>query len=172
MNRNIRGAGRSRPNGLAWLLILGLSVSWIDRASGQTADRMPASANPAAHVYPALGMTAERRVDVAWNRFYDHTGLGAILEKLHRAFPDLTRVYSVGKSVEGRDLWCLEVSAMKVGNPARKPGIYIDGNIHGNEVQAGEVVAYTAWYLCHQYGRVEKVTELLEIGRASCRERV
>jgi hypothetical protein len=40
--------------------------------------------------------------------------------------------------------------------------MYIDGNIHGNEIQAGETVAYTAWYLCHQYGRLEKVTELLD----------
>jgi len=40
--------------------------------------------------------------------------------------------------------------------------MYIDGNIHGNEVQGGEVVAYTAWYLCHQYGRLEKVTALLD----------
>ncbi len=40
--------------------------------------------------------------------------------------------------------------------------MYIDGNIHGNEVQAGEVVAYTAWYLCHQYGRLDRVTALLD----------
>src|SRR6185436_11288057 len=44
----------------------------------------------------------------------------------------------------------------------RKPAMYIDGNIHGNEVQGGEAVAYTAWYLCHQYGRLDKVTELLD----------
>jgi len=55
----------------------------------------------------------------------------------------------------------LEVTARNIGDPERKPGMYIDGNIHGNEVQAGETVAYTAWYLCHQYGRLEKVTELL-----------
>ena len=27
-----------------------------------------------------------------------------------------------------------------------------------------EVVAYTAWYLCHQYGRLERVTQLLAHG--------
>src|SRR5688572_9784674 len=112
--------------------------------------------------FPALGMVAERKVDVAWNRFYDTAGLADILKKLHEAFPKLTTLYSVGQSVEGRELWCLEVSAKEVGDPKRKPGMYIDGNIHGNEVQGGEVVAYTAWYLCHQYGRLEKVTELLD----------
>lgn len=114
------------------------------------------------HIYPALGIVAERKVDVAWNRFYDHAGLSEIQKKLHDAFPKLTKLYSIGQSIEGRELWCLEVTAKEVGDPKRKPGMWIDGNIHGNEVQGGEAVAYTAWYLCHQYGRVEKVTELLD----------
>ena len=114
------------------------------------------------HTFPALGASDIRKVEVAWNRFYDHEGLATILAELHRAFPELTKLYSIGTSSEGRDLWCLEVTAREVGDPDRKPGMYIDGNIHGNEVQAGEVVAYTAWYLCHQYGRLDKVTELLD----------
>ena len=117
---------------------------------------------PAGHVFPALGATAERKVDVAWNRFYDHAGLSAILRELHAAFPDLTSLQSIGQSTEGRDLWCLEVTARHVGDPDRKPAMYIDGNIHGNEVQAGEVVTYTAWYLCHQYGRLSRITELVD----------
>jgi hypothetical protein len=144
-------------------LILAVGVVMLASTRGaDVADRTPPPGNLAAHAFPALGMVAERKVDIAWDRFYDSEGLAAILEKIHRAFPDLTRVYSVGKSVAGRDLWCLEISAFKVGDASRKPGMYIDGNIHGNEVQAGEVVAYTAWYLCHQYGRLDKVTELLD----------
>jgi hypothetical protein len=131
-------------------------------ALAQSRTRKPKADNPDKHAFPALGMSAERKVHVAWNRFYDHAGLGAIMARLHKAFPDLTRLYSIGKSTQGRDIWCLEVTARNVADPNRKPGMYIDGNIHGNEVQAGETVAYTAWYLCHQYGRLEKVTELLD----------
>ncbi|UCD53488.1 MAG: hypothetical protein JSW27_12705 [Phycisphaerales bacterium] len=114
------------------------------------------------HTFPALGASDERKVEIAWNRFHDHEGLRTILTRLNMAFPELTKLYSIGVSSEGRDIWCLEVTARNVGNPDRKPGMYIDGNIHGNEVQGGEVVAYTAWYLCHQYGRLDKVTELLD----------
>lgn len=130
-------------------------------ALAQISDRKPDDNDPAKHSYPALGIGAKRKVDVEWNRFYDHAGLGAILARLHKEFPELTRLYSIGKSVEGRDIWCLEVTSRK-GDAKRKPGMYIDGNIHGNEVQGGEAVAYTAWYLCHQYGNLEKVTELLD----------
>jgi len=125
-------------------------------------DVQPKASNPADHSYPTLGISAQRKVPIAWNRFYDHAGLGAIMAQLHKAFPDLTRLYSIGKSSQGRDIWCLEVTAQNIGDPNHKPGMYIDGNIHGNEVQAAETVAYTAWYLCHQYGRLEKVTSLLD----------
>lgn len=144
---------------LFFLFILSVFV-----ASGyaQVRSRRPRGGNPAKHAFPTLGMSAERKVPVAWNRFYDHAGLTAILARIHRAFPELTKLYSIGKSTQGRHIWCLEVTARNVGDPDRKPGMYIDGNIHGNEVQAGETVAYTAWYLCHQYGRLDKITSLLD----------
>jgi hypothetical protein len=145
-------------DGLIFLFVI---LMFAGITLGSESSRRPRVGNPARHSYPALGAGSERKVRVAWNRYYDHAGLTAILARLNRAFPKLTRLYSIGKSTQGRELWCLEVTARDVGDPDRKPGMYIDGNIHGNEVQAGETVAYTAWYLCHQYGRLEKVTELL-----------
>jgi len=118
--------------------------------------------DPADHTYQALGAPAQRKTDIAWNRYHDHAGLHAILRKLNEAFPNLTELYSIGKSYEGRDVWCLEVTNRKKGDPSRKSGMYIDGNIHGNEVQAGEVVAYAAWYLCENYGHVPKVTQVVD----------
>ncbi len=117
---------------------------------------------PADHAFQALGAPAQRKTDIAWNRYYDHAGLYSILHQLNDAFPQITALYSIGKSYEGRDLWCLEVTNRQNGDPARKPGMYIDGNIHGNEVQAGEVVAYVGWYLCENYGHVERVTKLVD----------
>ena len=143
--------------------LLAIALSCVSRigTADQVSDRKPKTDDPAAHAFPALGSSSERKVAVEWNRFYDYAGLGAILRKIHDAFPKLTKLYSVGKSIDGRDLWCLEVTSAS-GDARRKPGMYIDGNIHGNEVQGGEAVAYTAWYLCHQYGRLDKVTELLD----------
>ena len=95
-------------------------------------DRKPSATNPSDHAFPALGATAQRKVNVEWNRFYDSDGLSAILAQLHQAFPELTRLYSVGQSIEGRELWCLEVTAHDQGVTERKPAMYIDGNIHSN----------------------------------------
>ena len=146
-----------------WILslTLGLALGGV-AAAAAGAGRQPKTDDPASHSYPALGSSPVRKVSVEWNRFYDTAGLASILGRLHAAFPKLTRLYSIGKSVEGRDLWCLELTSDKGGDPRRKPAMYIDGNIHGNEVQGGEAVAYTAWYLCHQYGRLDTITELLD----------
>ncbi|MBN2316898.1 MAG: hypothetical protein JXM79_23425 [Sedimentisphaerales bacterium] len=143
-------------------IFLCILLSIVATSFAQVQTRIPRGGNPANHAFPTLGMSAERKVPVAWNRFYDHAGLTAILARLHRAFPESTKLYSIGKSTQDRHIWCLEVTARNVGDPDRKPGMYIDGNIHGNEVQAAETVAYTAWYLCHQYGRLDKVTSLLD----------
>jgi len=147
---------------IAMSFVLCTVLMLVATSFAQVRTRKPRGGNPAKHAFPALGMSAERKVPVVWNRYYDHAGLTAILARLHRAFPELTKLYSIGKSTQGRHIWCLEVTARNVGDPDRKPGMYIDGNIHGNEVQAGETVAYTAWYLCHQYGRLDKVTSLLD----------
>ncbi len=143
-------------------LLLSVVLASTRLSLAQVGERKPKAGDPAEHTFPALGASAEQKVPVAWNRYYDHAGLGAVLARLNEAFPELTKLYSIGKSFQKRDIWCLEVTAHNVGDPNRKPAMYIDGNIHGNEIQAGEVVAYTGWYLCHQYGRLEKVTALLD----------
>ena len=38
--------------------------------------------------------------------------------------------------------------------------MYIDGNVHGNEVQATETVLYSIWYLTKSYGEVDQLTDL------------
>ena len=116
---------------------------------------------PPEETFPALGAPDDPKVDVRWNRFHDVNGLNRIVRQIHEAYPNLTRLINIGKSYQGRDMWILEVTNFSEGDPATKPAMYIDGNIHGNEVQGGEAVVYTAWYLTEMFGKVDRVTELL-----------
>ncbi|MCK7499570.1 MAG: hypothetical protein MZW92_61105 [Comamonadaceae bacterium] len=43
-----------------------------------------------------------------------------------------------------------------------RPAMYIEANIHGNEIQGGEVCLYTIWYLMENYGRIDDVTRLVD----------
>ncbi len=112
--------------------------------------------------FKAVGAPANPKVEVAWNRYYDYAGIKDICERLAAAHPDLVKLESIGKSTEGREMWALIVTNFKKGDPNRKPGFYIDGNIHSNEIQGTEVALYTAWYLAELYGKVDMLTEMLD----------
>jgi hypothetical protein len=56
---------------------------------------------------------------------------------------------------------------MTINNPATGPeagkaAMYIEANIHGNEIQGGEVCLYTIWYLMENYGRIADITRLVD----------
>ena len=101
-------------------------------------------------------------VDLAWNRFYDFPELEQAMAALAEAHPGLCRLESIGKSEEGRDLWVLVIDNPESGPEADKPAMWIDGNVHGNEVQASETVLYTAWYLLEGYDEVPSIRELVD----------
>lgn len=110
----------------------------------------------------ALGAPNEPKVEIAWNRFYDHKGITEICQKIAAAHPGLCKLESIGKSFLGKDLWVLKVTNFKNGVELEKPGFYIDGNIHANEIQGAEVALYTAWYLCEMFGKLDFITALLD----------
>jgi hypothetical protein len=113
--------------------------------------------------FKAVGAPADPKVQVAWNHYYDYDGITDICRRLAKAHPDLVKMESIGKSTQGREMWSLTVTNFKRGgDPDRKPGFYIDGNIHSNEIQGTEVALYTAWYLAEMHGRVGMIDSLLE----------
>jgi murein tripeptide amidase MpaA len=68
-------------------------------------------------------------------------------------YPSLIRLESIGKSLRNRDIWVLTVTNLNNRNHGDKPGFWIDGNIHANEIQGSEIALYTAWYLTENYGK-------------------
>ena len=77
-----------------------------------------------------------------------------------RAYPQTTKLFSIGHTWQERELWCLEVSAPIAAAPL-KTGLAMFGNIHGGEQQSGMSAAYTAWWLATQYGKDPAATAVL-----------
>lgn len=102
------------------------------------------------------------KVDVSWNRFYDYEEMTKIIHDLVDAYPELLSLQSLGKSEQGRDMWLITLNNADTGADTEKPAMYIDGNVHGNEIQATETVLYSIWYLTKSYGKVEQLTEMMD----------
>jgi len=111
---------------------------------------------------PKLSGAAAQDVRLSFDHFFDHAELTQALRSLEKAYPGLASVQSIGKSVQGRDLWAVILSNPKTGPAERKPGYYVDGNIHGNEIQGTEVALYLVWYLLRNYGKTDLATRLLD----------
>jgi len=102
------------------------------------------------------------KVPLSFDYYYSYEMVVSAVKKLHKAYPELTRLDVIGKSDEGRIIYGLTINNPKTGKELDKPGIYADGNIHGNEIQAAEVTLYLANYLLTNYGENDQITSLVD----------
>lgn len=112
--------------------------------------------------FKAAGSPVNPKVQASWNKYYTYDGIADLCKRLAKEYPDLVTIESAGKSYKGRDIIALTISYKKNQNPDLKPGFYIDGNIHSNEIQGTEMALYTAWYLCEMYEENTFINQLLK----------
>ncbi len=96
------------------------------------------------------------------NRYYDFNEMTQELKALSEAHPELSKLYSIGQSFAGRDVWVMEITNPKTGSAESKPAYYLDAQIHAEEHATSSVALYTIWYLLSNYGKDEEVTRLLD----------
>lgn len=105
--------------------------------------------------------------------FYHHTEfvhhnyveMKEFLHDLNQNYPNLTRLYSIGQSVQGRELYVMEVTRNPGKHNASKPEMKYIGNMHGNEVVGREILLLLLKYLCENYKSDERVTRILDTVR-------
>ena len=151
-----------RAHTLVIALLAATSLGAQPRSNNNQPAAPRATQVPIAGALAAMGSPVNPKVVVAWNRFYDHGGIGEICRRLAAAHPDRVRCGSIGKSTLGRDMWLLTVTNFRRGDPDKKPGMWIDGNIHSNEIQGSEFSLYTAWYLAEMADEVPSVARMLD----------
>lgn len=101
-------------------------------------------------------------IPLRFDYYYSYDMIVQALQKLNQTYPHLTQLEVAGKSEEGRNIYCMTINNPKTGDKLDKPGIYVDGNIHGNEIQAAEVGLYLLDYLLGNYGKNAEITQLID----------
>jgi len=102
------------------------------------------------------------RVRLDFNRWHDVAELQAGMKTLEKAYPKFLKYIVLGKSYAGRDIAGIVVNNPDTGPDTAKAAMYIEANIHGNEIQGGEICIYTIWYLMENYGRIDRITKLVD----------
>ncbi len=114
------------------------------------------------YFFKSAGSPVDPKVQISWSRYNTYEGIIDICNKIAKAYPQLAKVSSIGKTYEGKDITMISITNFSNRKPEEKPGFYIDGNIHSNEIQGSEIALYTAWYLTEMYQDNSFIKELLD----------
>ena len=77
----------------------------------------------------------------------------------------ITRIYTIGKSVQGRDLFVVEFSKTPGKRDLLVPEFKYVGNMHGNEVVGKELLLHLVNELCTKYNVNSTITNLITTTR-------
>ncbi|XP_034119415.1 carboxypeptidase D isoform X1 [Drosophila nasuta] len=92
---------------------------------------------------------------------HNYVAMESFLRNLTASYPSLTRLYSIGKSVQDRDLWVMEISTTPGTHVPGVPEFKYVANMHGNEVVGKEMLLLLTKYLLERYENDERVTRLV-----------
>ncbi|KAK3707976.1 hypothetical protein QZH41_010737 [Actinostola sp. cb2023] len=96
---------------------------------------------------------------------HNNTEMDIILDTLAAKFPNITRLYTIGKTYQGKKLRVLEITEDPGKHIPGKPEFKYIANMHGNEVVGRELLLLLAEHLCEGYGRLPGITQLMETTR-------
>ncbi|KAI2651079.1 Carboxypeptidase D [Labeo rohita] len=82
-------------------------------------------------------------------------------QRFSQKYAHICSLSSIGRSVEGRELWVMRITTNPTTDVPGKPRFKYVGNIHGDEALSRQLLVYLIEYLLAQYGRDLRVTELV-----------
>lgn len=98
------------------------------------------------------------------NAYYaNQSQLEAELFEVVSTYPSLARVYGIGASTEGRELWVVNLRTnITRDRPLLVPSVKYVGNIHGDEILGRQMLIYFVKYLLYNYASSAEIRQLLD----------
>jgi hypothetical protein len=94
--------------------------------------------------------------------YHNYQELTQAIKNLVAKNVQVAKLQSMGKTLQGRDLWVIQISGTKGGAPESKQALLVVGNLEGDHLIGSEVTLGITEYLINGYGRDEQVTEMLD----------
>ncbi|XP_068218391.1 LOW QUALITY PROTEIN: carboxypeptidase D-like [Palaemon carinicauda] len=94
--------------------------------------------------------------------YHDYVSMTSFLRSMSATYPNLTALYSIGKSIQGRDLWVMVVSSSPYDHIVGQPNVKYVANMHGNEAIGREMLLHLIEYLAKNYAKDDYIRWLLD----------
>lgn len=89
-----------------------------------------------------------------------HAEIEAKLMAAQKKRPDIIQVFSIGKSLKGKDLWMVKISD-NVQNDEVEPEFKYISSMHGDEITGRELTTFLIEEIAQKYGKDAELTELV-----------
>uniref|UniRef100_A0A672GCM3 Carboxypeptidase X (M14 family), member 1b n=1 Tax=Salarias fasciatus TaxID=181472 RepID=A0A672GCM3_SALFA len=86
-------------------------------------------------------------------RHHNYKEMRKLMKSVNDACPDITRIYSIGKSYTGLKLYVMEISDNPGKHELGEPEFRYVAGMHGNEVLGRELLLNLMQYMCEEYKR-------------------
>lgn len=108
------------------------------------------------------GYHGELDFPISWKRYYSYAEWTKIMHDIQKKYSHLSDIESIGKSRMGRDQFLITITAKSTGKHSEKPAMWVDGAVHGNEVNGIMCSLYLMWYLLTRYDYDDYVHDLVD----------
>jgi len=140
-------------------------VQIVDSSAMRTRPRVLSLALTAAlglSILPMSGAAAAPPdYPTGWEGFHTHAELTSELAAVAAAHPSIVRVFSIGRSHEGREIWAAKVSD-NVGVDENEPEVLYDGLHHGDEHMSREMTLRILHWLVDGYRSDARITSIVD----------
>ena len=108
-----------------------------------------------------LSATIGSEFPVGREGYHSYTELTTEIAAVAAAHPDIVRVFSIGKSYQGRQLWAAKVSD-NVAVDEAEPEVLFDGGTHADEHMGVEMTLRIFHWLVDGYGSDPRITSIVD----------
>jgi len=106
---------------------------------------------------------AKAQLSYTSDKYHSFDEMTAFLREAAQKYPNLTKLYSIGKSYQGRDVWLLEITNKKQGKAEEKPAFCVISLTDSTEVVTGEGLLYSIKRWLEGYGNDSRITKALDM---------
>ncbi len=102
--------------------------------------------------------------ELSINGYTNYDELTSLLQGLTSKYPSISKLHSIGKSVDGRELWVFQITdeVSESNYEPGKPMFKYVANLHGNEAVGRQLLIYLIEYLLDNYESEARIKQLVD----------